>query len=80
MAVMRSVRPRRHRVAVLGVAACGIPALLGTACIGNNVTTLSAPPTTDTTLTLTLQHSPAGPILATGGGRTLYDFAPDSAH
>jgi predicted lipoprotein with Yx(FWY)xxD motif len=27
---------------------------------------------------LTLQHSPVGPILATGGGRTLYDFTPDT--
>ena len=25
-----------------------------------------------------MQHSPAGPILATGGGNTLYDFAPDT--
>ena len=42
------------------------------------VTTLSSPPTTDTSLSPTLQHSPAGPILATGGGATLYDFVPDT--
>lgn len=49
------------------------------ACInGENVTTLSSPPTTDLSLTLTLQKSPAGPILATGGGNTLYDFVPDT--
>jgi predicted lipoprotein with Yx(FWY)xxD motif len=48
-------------------------------CGGSNVTTLSAPPTTDVSLTLTVQHSPVGPILATGGGDTLYDFGPDTA-
>jgi predicted lipoprotein with Yx(FWY)xxD motif len=47
------------------------------ACAGD-VTTLSTPPTTDRALTLTLQKSPAGPILATGGGDTLYDFVPDT--
>ena len=45
---------------------------------GGDVTTLSSPPTTDPALTLTLQKSPAGPILATGGGNTLYDFVPDT--
>lgn len=39
---------------------------------------ISSPPTTDLSLTLTLQHSPAGPILATGAGNTLYDFVPDT--
>src|ERR1700689_786245 len=53
-------------------------ALLLSACGGAGVTTLSAPPTTDTSLTLTLQHSPVGPILDTGGGDTLYDFVPDT--
>jgi len=69
-----------HRVAGLGAAACICSALLFAACVDTNVTTLSAPPTTDTTLTLTLQHSPSGDILATGSGATLYDFAPDSSH
>jgi predicted lipoprotein with Yx(FWY)xxD motif len=53
-------------------------ALLFTACNNQNSTTLSAPPTTDASLTLTLQKSPVGPILATGGGATLYDFVPDT--
>ncbi len=53
-------------------------ALALAACGGSGVTTLSSPPTTDPSLTLTLQHSPAGPILATGGGNTLYDFVPDT--
>jgi predicted lipoprotein with Yx(FWY)xxD motif len=29
---------------------------------------------------LTIQHSPVGPILATGSGYTLYDFLPDTPH
>jgi predicted lipoprotein with Yx(FWY)xxD motif len=45
---------------------------------GGDATTLSSPPTTDPALTLTLQKSPAGAILATGGGNTLYDFVPDT--
>jgi len=60
--------------AALTVLAVAVAACSG----GGDVTTLSAPPTTDTSLTLTLQRSPAGPILATGGGNTLYDFAPDT--
>ncbi len=53
-------------------------ALLLSACGNSGVTTLSSPPTTDPSLTLTLQHSPVGQILATGGGDTLYDFVPDT--
>lgn len=72
---MRAGLPRSARV--VPAAFVGLALVLG-ACSSTNVTTLSAPPTTDTSLTLTLQHSPAGPILATGGGDTLYDFAPDT--
>lgn len=43
------------------------------------MTTLTVPPTTDASLTLSVQKSPVGPILATGTGRTLYDFVPDTA-
>ena len=67
----------RRRALVVPAALVGL-ALLLTACGGDGVTTLSSPPTTDGSLTLTLQHSPAGPILATGGGDTLYDFVPDT--
>jgi predicted lipoprotein with Yx(FWY)xxD motif len=42
------------------------------------VTTLTSPPTTNLTLTLSIQRSPAGSILTTGGGYTLYDFGPDT--
>lgn len=50
------------------------------ACNAGTATTLTTPPTTDDALTLTLQHSPAGPILATGAGFTLYDFGPDTTN
>ena len=73
---MTGVRlPRLVRIvpgALVGVA------LVFAACNNQNSTTLSAPPTTDASLTLTLQKSPVGPILATGGGGTLYDFVPDT--
>jgi predicted lipoprotein with Yx(FWY)xxD motif len=73
-------RNQLRRSAVLVPAALGCLALLVSACGGGGggVTTLSGPPTTDSSLTLVLQHSPVGPILATGGGETLYDFVPDT--
>jgi predicted lipoprotein with Yx(FWY)xxD motif len=64
--------------ALVGAAACVGLALAAAACGNSNETTLSSPPTTNPALTLTLQHSPVGPILATGRGNTLYDFAPDT--
>ena len=67
-----------RRAALVVPAALALLALALAVCSGGDVTVLSAPPTTDTSLTLTLQRSPVGPILATGGGNTLYDFAPDS--
>jgi predicted lipoprotein with Yx(FWY)xxD motif len=69
---------RLRRTAQVVPAALAGLALLLSACGGAGVTTLSGPPTTDSSLTLTLQHSPVGPILATGGGDTLYDFVPDA--
>jgi predicted lipoprotein with Yx(FWY)xxD motif len=70
---------RLRRPAFVVAAALAPCALTFAACAnGGNVTTLSAPPTTDPSLTLTLQKSPAGPILATGNGNTLYDFVPDT--
>jgi predicted lipoprotein with Yx(FWY)xxD motif len=68
-----------RRPALVVPAACLAAAVIFAACGGNsNVTTLNSPPTTDASLTLTLQRSPVGPILATGGGNTLYDFVPDT--
>jgi predicted lipoprotein with Yx(FWY)xxD motif len=70
---------RLRRSAYVVPAVLVLSALTFAACAnGGNVTTLSAPPTTDPSLTLTLQRSPAGPILATGNGNTLYDFVPDT--
>jgi predicted lipoprotein with Yx(FWY)xxD motif len=49
-----------------------------TSCVGGRVSTLTTPPTTNPSFSLTIQNSPAGPILATGEGATLYDFVPDT--
>ena len=68
---------RRGLRLLLPVILLGLAAVL-TACNNQNSTTLSATPTTNASLTLTLQKSPVGSILATGGGNTLYDFVPDT--
>ena len=76
--------PRRHvvsawrRPSLTWVAALFTVSLALAACGGGSVTTLSSPPTTDPNVILGLIHSPSGPILATGGGHALYDFAPDT--
>lgn len=71
---------RRLRRPVFVVPAALTLCALAFAACGNDgsVTTLSSPPTTNPSLTLTLQKSPVGPILATGNGETLYDFVPDT--
>ena len=70
---------RLRRPALVVPAAFAISGLAFAACAnGGDVTTLSAPPTPNPSLTLTLQKSPVGPILATGNGNTLYDFVPDT--
>jgi predicted lipoprotein with Yx(FWY)xxD motif len=50
------------------------------ACGNNNggVTVFNETPTTTVPFTLSLEPSPVGPILTTGSGHTLYDFAPDT--
>ena len=63
------MRTPLHRRALVVPAALTVVALALSACSGGDVTTLSSTPTTDAALTLTVQRSPAGPILATGGGR-----------
>ena len=67
----------RRRRLTLAAALIVVSLTLG-ACGGGSVTTLSSPPTTDPNVSLGLIHSPSGPILATGGGDALYDFAPDT--
>ncbi len=69
---------RRRGAALVVPAALAAFALVVSGCGGAGVTTLSSPPTTDSALTLTMQRSPVGPILATGRGDTLYDFVPDT--
>jgi predicted lipoprotein with Yx(FWY)xxD motif len=72
-------RGRLRGPAFVVPAALVLSSLTVAACSnGGDVTTLSAPPTTDSSLTLSLQKSPVGPILATGNGDTLYDFVPDT--
>jgi predicted lipoprotein with Yx(FWY)xxD motif len=68
---------RRRLSGILPVVVLGL-AVVFAACNNQNSTTLSVTPTTNASLTLTLQKSPVGPILATGGGDTLYDFVPDT--
>ena len=70
--------PLRPATRIVPAALAGVALALSACSGGGDVTTLSAPPTTDPSLTLTVQHSPAGPILTTGTGATLYDFAPDT--
>jgi predicted lipoprotein with Yx(FWY)xxD motif len=72
---MKSGRPR---TVLFGAAALLGATLLLSACGNNNVTQLTATPTTDDAATLTIQHTPHGNILATGAGDTLYDFVPDT--
>jgi predicted lipoprotein with Yx(FWY)xxD motif len=67
----------RHPALALA-AGLTVVALTASACDSGSVTTLSSPPTTDSSLTLSIQHTPDGQILATGTGDTLYDFVPDT--
>jgi predicted lipoprotein with Yx(FWY)xxD motif len=71
-------RHLRHSTRILPAALAGAALLLSACAGGGDVTTLSAPPTTDASLTLAVERSPAGPILTTGTGATLYDFVPDT--
>jgi predicted lipoprotein with Yx(FWY)xxD motif len=75
----RASADRGRLRAALGAGLSLSLAFVLSACVGGSVTTLTSPPTTDATLTLTIQRSPLGPILATGRGATLYDFGPDSS-
>lgn len=66
------------RVLLLGTCLVAGGALLA-ACDGRpTVTSLSGTPTTDPSVTLATEPSPDGPVLTTGTGHTLYDFAPDT--
>ncbi len=69
-------RGRRH---LLGAAGLAVGALALAACSGG-VTSASftVTPTTATGVALSSEPSPAGRILATPQGHTLYDFTPDT--
>ncbi|MGH9087008.1 MAG: COG4315 family predicted lipoprotein [Acidimicrobiales bacterium] len=70
---------RRARNALALVACLVVGGGLLAACDGGtSVTTVTGTPRTDPSVTIAIEPSPAGPVLATGRGRTLYDFAPDS--
>ena len=49
------------------------------ACGGSGSAAPTVPATTTPGVTLSTEASPVGPILATGSGHTLYEFASDSA-
>ncbi len=52
--------------------------LVFTACGKGPVSSLSGTPTTNSSVTLSTESSPAGQILTDGQGHTLYDFVPDT--
>ncbi len=62
-----------------GAAALGLCGAVLAAC-SNTITTASftVTPTTARGVTISTERSPAGTILATPSGRTLYDFTPDT--
>lgn len=64
---------------LVGAAGLAASAVVLAAC-SNSITTASytVTPTTATGVTLSTEPSPAGRILATPSGHTLYDFAPDT--
>lgn len=69
-------RSRRHLVGAAGLVA----GALGLAACSSGVTSASftVTPTTVTGVSLSTEPSPAGRVLATPQGRTLYDFTPDT--
>ena len=69
---------RTRRSGVLGAGFVLGLGLVLAGCVAGSVSTLTTPPTTNDSFALTIQRSPDGPILATGSGRTLYEFGPDT--
>ncbi|MGH9109539.1 MAG: COG4315 family predicted lipoprotein [Acidimicrobiales bacterium] len=67
---------RRLLVSGTIVAMAGV--LLAACDGGTNATVQTGPPTTTPGVTLATVSSPAGPVLATGTGHTLYDYSPDT--
>lgn len=68
--------PRRLLAAAASLLVAG---MLLAACDGGTATkVVGSPPTTDPSVTIGTISSPGGPVLATGKGYALYDFAPDT--
>lgn len=70
-------RARRPLIGAAALAACG--ATLAACTGGLTAATFSVTPTTAVGVTLSTERSPAGRVLATASGHTLYDFTPDTA-
>ena len=70
------IRARRHWVGAAALALC-CP-LLAACSQGITTSSYTVTPTTARGVTLSTEPSPAGRILATPSGRTLYDFTPDT--
>lgn len=69
-------RVRRRLVGSAALAVCGV---VLAACSGSiTASSFTVTPTTLEGVTLSTESSPAGTILATPSGHTLYDFTPDS--
>lgn len=69
----------RARRLCVGAAGLAVLALVLAACSsGITASSFSVTPTTTRGVTLSTEQSPAGRILATPSGFTLYDFAPDT--
>lgn len=65
----------RRLVGAAALATCG---LILAACSGITAASFTTTPTTVRGVTLSTESSPAGPIVATPSGQTLYDFTPDT--
>jgi predicted lipoprotein with Yx(FWY)xxD motif len=70
--------PRSRRRCEPAVALCFALVVIAGCSGGPPVTTFGETPTTTPKVTLTIEVSRVGPILATARGYTLYDFVPDS--
>lgn len=69
-------RIHRHLVGAAALALCGV--VLAACSNGITASSFTVTPTTVKGVTLSTESSPAGRILATSSGHTLYDFTPDT--
>lgn len=72
---MIRVRSRRLRAAAL----VALSSVALAACSGVTAASFTVTPTTTVGVTVSTEQSPAGRILATSTGHTLYDFTPDTS-